>query len=235
MLLRPIALTAALVALAASAPPMTADELVAKNLEARGGAAKLAAIHSFHAVGKVRIGGGTEAKTEVWVVAPDKCRTEFSLQGMTAVRAWDGGQAWTIQPFGGRRDPQKLTPDDAKDLIESADVAGPLSDYAGKGNRIEYLGTEDIDGTDAYKLRVTLKNGDTKVYYLDPDAFLEIRVVSHRMVRGQENVSTVDLGEYEKVDGLYFPFEIGRNQIEKAEIDAPVDPKIFGFPDGGGR
>jgi outer membrane lipoprotein-sorting protein len=221
---------AALLPVGASA--ITAEELVAKNLDARGGEAKLRAIKSIHRVGKVRIGGGTDAKVESWIVSPEMFRSEFSLQGMTAISAWDGKQAWSISPFQGRREPQKLAPDDAKDMIEQSDIAGPLVDYRSKGNSIEYLGTEDIDGTEAHKLRVTLKNGDNQVRFLDPDAFLEIRIVSHRMIRGQEEVSSVDLGEYEKVDGVYFPFELGRNQIEKIELNPAVDLTVFAFPGG---
>ena len=217
-------------AAATDAASMTAEELVAKNLAARGGAERLAAVTSMHTLGTLRLGGSLEAKTESWVVAPQGIRSELTLQGMTAIQAWDGRQAWAVRPFGGRKDPQKVSPEDAKDLMERADIVGPLVDYAKKGNRVEYLGTEDVDGTDAHKLRVTLKNGDVEYRFLDPDHFLEIRVVSHRMVRGQEEVTTVDLGEYEKVDGLYFPFEIGRNHIEKAELNVAVDAKRFAFP-----
>ena len=227
-----ILLCAALTGLAGAASAMTADELVAKNLEARGGAAKLRALTTMHTVGTQRIGGGQEAKVESWAIAPEEFRGEFSMQGMTAVQAWDGHEAWSISPFRGRRDPQKISADDAKGLIEQADIAGPLVDYQAKGNKVEYLGTEDIDGTDAHKLRVTLKNGDTQVLFLDPDQFLEIRVVNHRMVRGQEEVSTTDLGEYEKVDGIYFPFESGRTHLEKVELNQPIDPKMFAFPGG---
>jgi outer membrane lipoprotein-sorting protein len=232
MILRAVLYLSLVVGLSGSATAMTADELVAKNLEARGGAAKLRAITTMHTVGKVRSGGGLEAKVESWAIAPRAFRGEFSIQGMTAVQAWDGRDAWSISPFGGRRDPRKISADDAKPLIERADIAGPLVDYKAKGNAVEYLGTEDIDGTQAHKLRVTLKNGDTEILYIDPDAFLEIRVVNHRMVRGQEDVSTTDLGDYEKVDGIYFPFETGRTQIEKIELDQPIDPKLFSFPGG---
>ena len=229
-----LTVSAGLLAATLSGPAfaMTAEELVAKNLEARGGEAKLRAITSIHTVGKVRAGGGLDAKVESWAVALHGFRGEFSLQGMTAVQAWDGAQAWVISPFGGRKDPQKLSADDAKGLVERADIAGPLVDYKAKGNTIEYLGTEDIDGTDAHKLRVTLKNGDSQVLFLDPDQFLEIRVVNHRMVRGQEEVSTTDLGEYEKVEGLYFPFESGQSHLDAVELNQPVDTKMFGFPGG---
>ena len=227
-----LAFSASLAVLSGTVCAMTADELVEKNLEARGGAAKLRTLKTMHTVGTQRIGGGQEAKVETWAVAPEEFRGEFSMQGMTAVQAWDGQEAWSISPFGGRRDPQRVSAADAKGLIERADIAGPLVDYQAKGNKVEYLGTEDIDGTDAHKLRVTQKNGDTQVLFLDPDQFLEIRVVNHRMVRGQEEVSSTDLGEYEKVDGIWFPFESGRTHLEKVELNQPIDPKIFAFPGG---
>ena len=218
---------------AASAAPNsnpTADELIAKNIAARGGIDKLHAITALHTVGKLRLGGGLEAKTESFGLAPDKIRFEFTLQGLTAVNAWDGTDGWAIQPFQGRKDPQKTTADDNKQLIEGADILGPLVDYKAKGNKVEYLGTEDIDGTDAHKLRVTRKNGDSVVIYLDPDQFLEIREVSHDMIRGQEQVQTTDMGEYEQVNGVYFAFEQGQNHIEKADANGRIDTAVFAFP-----
>jgi len=225
-----IALSAVLVGLSLPAWAVTADELVAKNLQARGGAEALRAITSMHTLGKLRFGGGLEAKFETFAVAPDKFRGEASLQGLTQVQAWDGQQGWTIDPFQGRRDPQKLSGDDVKDLVQAADIAGPLLDAQKKGEKIEYLGTEDIDGTDAHKLRVTFKNGDSRVIYLDPDYFLEIRIVDHRSVRGQEQVQTTDVGEYEKVDGVYFPFQQGQYHIDSAEVNKPIDTAMFSFP-----
>ena len=232
MSLRHLALLPALLLAATPALALSAEELVEKNLEARGGRERLAAVTSVHTVGTLRLGGSLEARTEAWGLIPGAIRTELSLQGMTAIQAWDGKEAWTVQPFRGRKDPQKLSDDDAKGLVEAADLVGPLVDYARKGHTVEYLGTEDVDGTEAHELRVTLKNGDVQYRYLDPDHFLEIRVVTHRMVRGQQEVQTVDLGEYEKVDGLYFPFEIGRGHLDKMELNVPVDSKIFGFPGG---
>ena len=230
MSLRLLCLLTAIVSSGALAAPPTVDELVAKNLEARGGAEHLRAINSMHILGKFRLGGGLEAKVESYQLGPDKIRFEFSLQGLTAVNAWDGKEGWAIQPFQGRKDPQKTSLDDNKPLIDGADIGGPLLDAQKKGIRLEYLGTEDIDGTDAYKLRATFKNGDSRVIYLDPDQYLEIRVVDHIIVRGQEQVQTTDLGEYEKVEGVYFPFEQGQIHFESAEVNKPLDAAMFSFP-----
>jgi hypothetical protein len=189
----------------------------------------------MHTVGTTRTFGGSEAKVESWTVDREKYRSDFTLQGMTAISSWDGKEAWRVSPFQGRKEPQMIAADDAKPLIDAADIAGPLSEYQAKGSKVEYLGTEDVDGTDAHKLRVTLKSGDSRLIYLDPDHFLEIRVVAKRMVRGQEEVSTTELGAYEKVDGLYFPFEINRTTLDKVELNLPVDPAQFPVPKGGAR
>jgi hypothetical protein len=204
----------------AAGPSYTADELVAKNLAARGGADKLRAVRSMQATGKMRFGGGMEAQVRAVTVAPDKARFEFSLQGLTAVNAWDGSEGWAIQPFQGRRDPQKSSRDDSKGLIRAADIGGPLLDWKAKGSRLEYLGTEDIDGTSAHKLRVTFKDGDSQVLFLDPDQF----------IRGQEQVNVTELGEYAQVDGVFFPFEQGQMQVESIELNKPVDAAAFAFP-----
>jgi outer membrane lipoprotein-sorting protein len=113
-------------------------------------------------------------------------------------------------------------------------------DYAAKGNQVEYLGTEDVDGTDAYKLKVTLKDGDILYIYLDPDYFLQIRMIIQSRIRGAEYVEEHDLGNYEQVNGVMLPFSIesgpkgqAKNTkitIEKAEINLALDPKLFRFP-----
>lgn len=214
----------------AAGSALDADTLIQKNLDARGGADRLRAITSLRATGKMRFGGGVEADVTMIAAAPGKVRYELSLQGLTAVNAWNGKEAWAIQPFQGRRDPQKTSEDDAKGLILAADIGGPLLDWKAKGSKVEYLGTEDIDGTDAHKIRITFRNGDSRVVFLDPDHFLEIRVEDHQFVRGQEQVSSTDIGEYVKVDGVYFPFEQSPMQIDTIQLNTPVDAAIFEFP-----
>lgn len=226
----PVSIVALAPAYAQTAKAYTAEELIAKNLEARGGVEKLRAVKTMRAAGTLRLGGGIEAKNDIYAVDGRKIRFEFSLQGMTAVNAWDGGEAWAIQPFQGRRDPQKISADDAKGLVIASDIVGPLLDWKAKGSKVEYLGTEDIDGTDAHKIRVTFKSGDSRVVFLDPDHFLEIRIEDHQFIRGQEQVGSVDVGEYAQVDGVYFPFEQGQLQIDTLTTNASFDDALFAFP-----
>lgn len=230
-------------AMASSAGAMTAGELVAKNLEARGGIEKIRAIDAIRESGRMVYAQG-DFSIELGYVnlvgAGAGCRTEVSLQGLTAITAWDGATGWNVSPFQGRRDPERMSADDAKALEYCADLEGPLVDWQAKGHRVEYQGTEDVDGTEAHKLKVTLKNGNVQTMYFDPDYFLEIRSVTQTMVRGVRQEQETDVGNYERVDGVYMPFSIesgpkggAKNQkiqIERIETGVEIDPAQFAFP-----
>ena len=198
--------------LTAPAWTQTAAELVARNLQARGGAEKIKALRTLRATGKVQQGSFT-LQVENDAMAPDKLRQNFTLQGMTAVQAYDGSTGWKIDPFGGRRDPEIMGEEELRDMVEDANFAGPLVDYEAQGNRIEFLGKETLDGDDVYRLKVTLKNGDLYYYYLDPETFLEVRMEKVQFIRGSVKESVIECGSYKLVAGVYLPFTYrGRQQ-----------------------
>ncbi len=239
--MRTLLALAALLPLAAHA--LTADELVAKNLAARGGAEKLRAIKSVQWTGKLRFNGGggmVEADYKATARAPGRVRESINVQGFDNIYAYDGKSGWKIEPGGGRRDPERLSADDAKSLVEDADFTGFLLDAKARGFKLEYLGTDDVDGTGAHKLKVTRGNGDFHYVFLDPDQFLEIRTETHRWVRGTEEVAEADFGEYENVNGTFWPFLVSSGPkgggksialIEKLELDLPADDALFRFPE----
>lgn len=237
-------LLAALLCLAAgSAQATSVDELVAKNIEAHGGLARIKALKSLRTAGKLKTGSvnfSMEMTYTEFVQRGGFYRSETSLQGLTAIEAYDGKDGWQVQPFQGRKDAEKVSADEAKSFAQQADFEGPLVDFAHKGHKVEYLGTEDVDGTEAHKLKVTLKDGDVEYRYLDPDHFLEIRIIHQSKVRGAERELEIDLGNYEQVAGVYVPFslEMGRKGgaknmkviVESAEANVPMDESLFHFP-----
>lgn len=220
----------------------TADELAAKNAEAKGGLEKLRAIKSLRLEGRLLTNNDTLELTNVILVKPPgSIRYEAGLQGLTQVQAYDGRQAWQINPFQGRKDPEKLSADDAKGMGEdAADFAGPLVDYQAKGYKLDYLGTEDLDGSPALKLRVTRPNGDVTFVYLDPDQFLDVRTVDRRIEHGVPHETITDYSDYEKVGGIYLPFaqdswtkgktDHQKVQIDQAEANLALDDGVFQLP-----
>src|SRR5713101_8394272 len=219
----------------------TLDELVAKNIEAKGGADALRALQSLKLTGKLLVNQGQIQLTHTQIKKrPGEVRTDETLQGMTAVEAYDGKDGWRISPFQGRKDPEKMTADDVKPLIEDAEIDGPLVDWKAKESTLEYLGREDVDGTSAYKVKVVRKNGDVNFVFLDPDHFLEIRILTQRIRHGAQEEVETDVGDYEKIGGVFIPFSIEEGRkgdpdkqktvIEKAEANVPVEDAIFHFP-----
>ena len=197
---------------AVPAAAQDAQSLVAKNLEARGGAAALAAIRNVSFEGRTIFPGDFEVTYKEWRAragASAADRVDFGLQGLDIIQAYDGrGGAWKVNPLQGRKDPEKMSADEARQLADGALIEGPLLASRTDGSRVTYLGREDFDGTLAYKLKVTQKDGDEFTYWLDPDTFLEIKVDETRRIRGAEQTTETELGDYEKVTGVYFPMSV---------------------------
>ncbi len=240
-MLRKFCLAVSLIGLAtALLSAQTVDDIIAKNVQARGGLGKIKSVQTIRSTGTMSMGGGMEAPGMMIQKRPDMARLEFTVQGLTAVQAYDGKTAWQIMPFMGKKDPEVMSADDEKDIEENADIDGPLVDYKSKGNKVELLGKEKVEGTDAYKLKITLKNGDVITDYLDADSFLEIKQETKRMIRGSEQDVESSLGDYKEVNGLMFPFamengikgsqEKEKLTISKIELNVPVDDSVFKMP-----
>jgi hypothetical protein len=230
------------------AQAQTADDLVAKNLAARGGADKLAAIHSIAMKGELRFPGDfklayTETRERVDpATANCAVRIDAVLQGLNVIQAYDGKTGWRVNPFEGRKDAENMGADEARELADQGSIDGALLAARAKGSQVEYLGREDIDGTDAYKLRVTQTDGTVYTYYLDPDAFLEIKIDELRTIRGSEKETETNLGDYEQVGGVYFPFSVSSGPknsadtdkqvvtISSAQANPEVAPNLFAMP-----
>jgi hypothetical protein len=220
----------------------TAEELVNRNLQAKGGIDKIKAIRTLRASGKMQQGGFT-VQMGADLMAPNLLRQSFTIQGMTQIQAYDGNIGWKIAPFEGRKDPERLGDDELRDIMENAIFLGPLVDYQAQGSRVEYIGKDLIDGDDVYRLKVTLKNGDLYYYYLDPETFLEVRMEKVRFIRGAVRESVIECGSYKLVAGVYMPFtyEVGSKQsaerskitYDKIEPNVTLDPAEFKMPAAG--
>jgi outer membrane lipoprotein-sorting protein len=231
---------AVLCALSVSAAEMTVDDILAKNTEAKGGIEKLRALKSARFSGKMSMGGGMEAPFTMTKSRPEKMRIEFTIQGMTGIQAYDGTTGWMVMPFLGKKEAEELPADMLKDVKEQADFDGPFIDYAKKGNKVELLGKEKIEGTDAYKVKLTTKDATETTVYIDADTFLEIKMEAKRKMQGQEIEGETILGNYKEVDGLLFPFSIENKAkgmpggqtitIDKVELNPTVADDSFAMP-----
>ncbi len=229
----------------APAPAPTADEIVAKYVKAVGGMDKIEAVKTLKRYGKYRGGGGFEAKVLEENKRPDLVRQELTYQGMTGVTAWDGSTGWKIEPWDGKKDPERLGEDELKGILEDSVFDGQLVHYKEKGSTLELVGLDTAEGSDAWKLKLTLKNGDVQYYYMDTDYFVPIKIEFKRVIRGAERETEVSLGDYKAVAGWYLPHSIEQGRkgsqnrstvvYDRIEANVPMDDGIFQMPATAGK
>lgn len=235
-----ITLAAALLLSLSAFADLTVDEILAKNFEAKGGVEKLKALKSVRMSGKMAMGGGMEAPFSMTKKRPEMMRLDFTIQGMTGSQAYDGSTGWMLMPFLGKKDAEPMSGDMLKEIKEQADFDGPTWDYKTKGHKVELVGKADIEGTPAYKIKLTTKEGNETLLYLDAENFLEIKAEAKRKVQGQEVEGETSFGNYQEVDGLLFPFSIEMKAkgapagqtitIDKVELNPTVADDQFKMP-----
>ncbi len=218
----------------------TADSIVARFIRGIGGMEHIQAVNTVRMTGRTIAGGGLEVAIVQEAKRPNKVRAEFSLQGMTGITAYDGQNGWKIMPFEGKKDAEALGEDELKSIVEEADIDGPLVNYQQKNNRVEFLGTDQVEGTDVYKLKVTLPSGDYRIYFLDSESYIPIKMERHNFIRGTEQVMESVFGNYQTVSGLLLPFSVEARQpgnpqgqkvtFDRIEINVPIDDSQFTRP-----
>src|SRR5256714_6368408 len=159
-----------------AAAAQTADEIVKKALDARGGVDKLKAIQSERVTGRVAFAHGVEGTFVVELKRPLKMHVEISIEGQRIVRVYDGkSTGWMINPFLENKEAQPLSSEDLKNISDESDFDGPLVDYKAKGNQIELAGKEKLDDKPVYRFKLTNKNGDVRFYFFDSSTFLLLK------------------------------------------------------------
>jgi outer membrane lipoprotein-sorting protein len=206
-----------------------------------GGLDNLKALESAKFTGKMTMGMGAEAPFTMYFKRPQRARMEFTMQGMTGIQAFDGETAWMIMPFMGKSDPEVMADDQAKNMREQADLDGPLVDWQKKGHQVELIGLEDVEGTEAYKVKVQLENGDLRYHFLDGEYFITIKQEGKTTIQGNEVEFETTLSDYKEVAGLMFPHSIeskpkGAEEgqvitIEAVEVNVEIDDDMFTMPE----
>jgi outer membrane lipoprotein-sorting protein len=220
--------------------PLTADQIVQKHVEAIGGIAKLNAIETLVVTGKASILGQTEAPLTIQVKRPNMLRLAMKFQGREIVQAFDGVTAWTLNPLIGA-EAKASSEEDTRAAEESSDfIGGNLVDYKSKGNMVELVDQEEIEGVAVYKLKITKKNGSVEYDYLDAKSFLPIKTEGRRRQLGQEVLYESKIANYKPVEGVLMPFSLtqlvnGRLAmeitVEKMEANVPLDAAVFKMPE----
>jgi len=216
-----------------SAASLTAEQVVEKNVAARGGLSAWRAVQTLSMSGKTQAGGNDQRAAALRVPGavaeaavpkqrpaeqaqlpfrielkrPRKSRMEVDFRGQPAVQVYDGTNGWKLRPFLNRHEVEPYTPDQLKEASRQDDLDGPLVDYAAKGTKIEMEGVEKVEGKDNYRLKLTFKNGESKKLWVSAQTFLETKIEgSPRRLDGKMHTVEVYYRDYRPVDGLVMPY-----------------------------
>jgi outer membrane lipoprotein-sorting protein len=214
------------------------DFIVDKVLAARGGLDKIRTVQAERVSGHISFGAEAEGPFVVELKRPRKMHMEFTIQGGTIVRVYDGKSAgWTVNPFTGKNNPEPLPEEELKNISEESDFDGPLVDYKAKGSQIELVGKDKVEGKEAYRLKLTTKNGDVRFYLFDSQTFLLLKWEGKRKFKDEEVPVESFFRDYHDVGGLQFAFEIDSGAsavqidqkilIDKIELDPEISESRF--------
>jgi hypothetical protein len=241
---------------AAAAPAkLTAAEIVDKNIAARGGLNSWLGVETLSWSGKLDVGGNNappvilpgQHRAPPAPATPEqvqlpfvlemmrgrKSRFEIEFAGQTAVQVYDGTQGWKVRPYLNRLEVEPFTELELAAFEVKADLDGALVDYAAKGTIIELEGVEQVEGRDAYKIKLTFKNQQVLHEWIDAESFLEVKIEgTPRKLNGKLHDVSVYLRDYRKVNGLQIPHLIetvveGVARTEKIQIEmVVVNPRL---------
>jgi outer membrane lipoprotein-sorting protein len=223
-----------------TAAAQTADEIVRKALDARGGIEKIKAVRSERISGRVSFSQGVEGTFVVELKRPLKMHVEISIEGQKIIRVYDGkSSGWMINPFAENKEAQPLSAEDLRSISDEADFDGPLVDYKAKGNQVELVGKEKLDDKPVYRLKLTNKNEEVRFYFIDAATFLLMKWEGIRKTQDQELPWESFSSDFREVQGLKYAFRIDQGSpgefkqtlaTDKIEIDPPIDDSRFAKP-----
>ena len=233
---RIVSLAGILAFLAAPISAQTVDEILSKNAQAHGGLDKVKSVTSMRITGKILVPPAPEVAFTIQKKRPNLLRIDLTDRGKKATQAFDGNSGWVTAFLGA--DALPASEDELKDMRADADFDGPLIDYRDKGETIELVGKENVNGTAADKLKVTLNDGGTEYFYLDAATGLELKKTSKVNQQNKEVEVTTSFENYKQINGVTFPFSIKQTKgskqeqvvIEKVETNTSVDDAIFKMP-----
>ncbi len=207
-----------------------ADEVITKYLTAKGGADNLRKIETLVMKGNLNI-NGLQIPVTMKMVNNGGMRVDFTFNGMSGFQIITKDAGWDFNPFSGQTKPEPLTAEDVKSKQDALDIRDDLLDYASKGTSVEYLGIEDVEGTECHKLLLTLSGGKQKTYFIDADGFMLVKSSEKTTVNGQETESNTMYSNYKMVGDIMFAHNIasdmGPIEMESIEINTPIDNSAF--------
>ncbi|MFN4146085.1 MAG: hypothetical protein ACK4GN_09705 [Runella sp.] len=216
----------------------TAEEIIAKAVEARGGSQKLQNLKSVTMEGVVNI-MGMDIPMKSIVIHKRGMRNDMEIMGAKITMAIDGDKGWIINPLQGGTSAVEMPAEQLQSASSQLDLTGGLLSYKENGLTPEYIGKETVDGTEAFKVKMTMKDGTVITNFFDTKTYYLIKTAGKVSAQGQTFDLENKLSNYKLVEGVAFPHTMEANNPQvgamttnftKIEVNTPIDESIFVMP-----
>jgi len=218
----------------------TVDEVIEKHIDALGGLQNIQAVKSLKIIGSVKM-MGMEFPFTSYNVTPDKFYFELSVQGKSIKQAFDGVNAWAVNPMGGSPVPEVVEGDEAANIKERTKIFDKLVTYKEDGAKVELLEKEQINNTDAFKIIYTGLDGKAITYFINTSDYMIVKIQKKIKIQGSEMDSETLYSNYKKTDDVViaYSFEVKTKNspmgtqeviIDKIELNKTIDDNIFMMP-----
>jgi hypothetical protein len=209
----------------------TADEIISKYITAIGGADKWAKVQSIKVEGQIEVQGIAIPFT-MQGVHMKGTRVDAEFQGNKIIDITTPTKGWSQNPFGGKATLSPITDDELKQKVDELDIQDAFVDDKSKGSTVEFLGKDEEDGNEYFKIKMTSKNGNDKTYFFDTKTYLVYKIESIVKQEGQEVKSAVKYLDYQTIDfGIKMAFKQDQGQMmmvnKKITINPAIDASIF--------
>jgi len=223
------------------------DEILAKYFENTGGLAKWKAVQSVKMSAKVNQ-GGMEFPLTIIQLKDGRQATVVTFQGAEIKQGvYDGTNLWSTN-FMTRKAEKSDAESTENFKANLGDFPDPFLDYKAKGYKVELLGKENVDGAEAFKIKLTKKpikvdgklTDNVSFYYFDAENFVPILIeqeVQSGPMKGK--ISQSKMSDYQEAGGIMFPFSMSQGikgegsqpiTITAVEVNAKIDDAIFTMP-----
>ncbi|MEO6316500.1 MAG: hypothetical protein ABIU63_05730 [Chitinophagaceae bacterium] len=213
----------------------TADEVIAKYVDAIGGKEKLSQVKSLYTETAIQV-MGNDAPATTTILNGKGVKTEMDFNGAKMIQCFTEQGGWAINPMNGGAGAEKMPDEIYKQGKEQYEIGGPLYDYAAKGNKVELLGKD----AKSFTIKVTSKDNVVSTFDIDAATYYITKLVKKGNMMGQEVEVTMAFSDYKKTDfGLAIPYTIETKlgdqfsltaTVKKAEVNKTIDPAIFNMP-----
>ncbi len=209
------------------ATAQTVDEIAKLNIEAMGGAEKMAALKTLKMEGTLNT-QGVDVMITSTTAHLKGVRVDIEVMGTSNYQVANTTEGWVYMPVMGMSAPQKMEDDQLKAAQNQMDLQGTFLNYKDKGTTIELAGKE----TDAYKLNVVYKNGIKKTIFVDVKTSRIIKSLGMTKINGEETETETTMSDYKQnADGYWFPYSVstmqGTTLYDKISSNVVVDEGIF--------